>query len=212
MRKFTAALFVAGAINSSLLGLDFDISLSGSKNGLDAFSFSIGEYYRAPQHEILVVQERLSKNDMSVAYFLSRRASRSIDYITKLRIRGDSWWDISVTLGLKPQDVYVVETQKRQGPPYGKAYGYDKNQKKSRLSDIEITELVNVKFLSSYHGVSTDEIIEQRRRGENFVNIDKTYHEKKAQRSEKKSKHEWRGNGKKDKDDKKGEGRGKWRE
>jgi len=212
MKKFTAALLVAGAINSSLLGLDFDISLSGSKNGLDAFSFSIGEYYKAPQREILVVQERLSKNDMSVAYFLARKASRNIDYITKLRVRGDSWWDISISLGLNPRDVYVVKTQKRQGPPYGKAYGYDKNKKKSRLSDGEIAELVNVKFLSAYHGVSADEIIEQRRKGDDFVNIDKNYHEKKAQRSDKKSKREWRGNSKKEKDDKRGNSKGRYRE
>lgn len=207
---------IAGIILLSLFttvnAFEFDIGVSGSKNGLDAFTFSIGDYYRVPQREVLVVQERLSRDDISIAYFLSRKAAKSIDYITRFRMRGDSWWDISISLGLNPQTLYVVQTQKRQGPPYGKAYGYEKNKMKSHLSDGEITELVNVKFLSSYHGVSTDEIIEQRRQGEKFINIDKKYHEQKAKRSDKKEKREWHGNGKKDKDSKKGEGRGRWKE
>lgn len=192
MKKRILTVVMAGALSSSLFGLDFDISLSGSKNGVDAFSFSVGEYYRVPQHEIVVVQKRLPKNDMSVAYFLSRRALKSIDYITALRMRGESWWDISINLGLNPHNIYVVQTQKRYGPPYGKAYGHDKHREDYRLSDDDIAELVNVKFLSNYHGVSADEIIEQRRRGERFINIDQRYHEQRAQRGNKKARREWR--------------------
>lgn len=151
---------------TSVYALDFDIGVSGRDDDVDGFYFSIGNHYNAPREEIYVVERRIPRDEVNIAYFLARESRRNINFITDLRLRGKSWWDISLSLGLNPHNLYVVETYNHYGPPYGRAYGYGHN--KHRLSDREIMELVNVRFLSRYHGISPDEVIERRHRGSHY--------------------------------------------
>lgn len=209
MKISVAGIFLTLSISSSMFAADFDIGLSGTEKGVDSFSFSIGDYYRVPQREVVIATEELSASDISVAYFLAEKVRRSPKYIAKLRMAGSSWWDISINLGLNPEVIYVVETDKRYGPPYGRAYGHKKSRKKLYLDDDAIAELVNVRFLSSYHRVSIDEVIERRRAGEDFRNIDRGYHETK---SKNKHKAEYREDKKKNKSEKREDGRGKNRD
>jgi len=168
--KTTAYAFVlAGTL---LFGSNFDIGVSGSDGKIDGFSLSIGDYYHVPQREVVVVERRIPREEVGVAYYLARHAHRDVGYITDLRLRGQSWWDITVRLGLDPRSVYVVDTRRAYGPPYGKSYGY---AKKHRLHDREIVDLVNVRFLSDYHRISPDEVIERRRGGDHYDRIDRHY-------------------------------------
>lgn len=151
---------------TSAYAFDFDIGVSGRDDDVDGFYFSIGNHYNAPREEIYVVERRIPRDEVNIAYFLARESRRDIKFITDLRLGGKSWWDISLGLGLNPRNLYVVETYNHYGPPYGRAYGYTNN--KHRLSDREIKELVNVRFLSRYHGISPDEVIERRQRGSHY--------------------------------------------
>ena len=168
--KTTAYAFVlAGTL---LFGSNFDIGVSGSNGKIDGFSLSIGEYYQVPEREVVVVERRIPREEVGVAYYLARHSHRDVEYITNLRLRGQSWWDITLRLGLNPRNIYVIDTAHSYGPPYGKAYGYNK---KHRLHDREIVDLVNVRFLSDYHRISPDEVIERRRGGDHYDRIDRHY-------------------------------------
>jgi hypothetical protein len=169
---------IAGIIGTSLGASNFDIGVSGSDQGINGFTFSIGDYYRVPYQEVVVIERSIPRDEMSVVYFLARESHRDARYISNLRLRGISWWDISLRLGLNPRTLYVVDTHRYHKPPYGKAYGYNKN-KKHRLRDAEIVELVNVLFLSDYHRISADEVIDRRRSGERYNRIDEHYRGKK---------------------------------
>lgn len=168
--KTTAYAFVLAG--SLLFGSNFDIGVSGSDGKIDGFSLSIGDYYRVPQQEVIVVERRIPREEVGVAYYLARHAHRDVGFITDLRLRGQSWWDITIRLGLDPRIIYVVDTRRAYGPPYGKAYGY---HKKYRLHDREIVDLVNVRFLSDYHRISPDEVIERHRGGDHYDRIDRHY-------------------------------------
>lgn len=184
MNKIWIAALIAGCVSVSLNGANYDIGISGSDRGVSGFSLSIGDYYHAPSQEIVVIERFVPREEMSVVYFLARKANRDPRYIADLRHRGNSWWDISVRLGLDPYTLYTVDTRRHAGPPYGKAYGYYKEGKHHRLRDTEIVELVNVRFLSSYHGVHVDEVIDRRHRGERYMNIDDAYRGKKFNQRE----------------------------
>jgi len=162
MKKIVSALLLG--FFTVLGAFEFDIGVSGGDRGVDGFYFSIGEYYRVPQTEVVVVERSISRDDVNVAYFLAKKAKRDVKYITELRLNGSSWWDISLRLGLNPHTLYVVDTYNDYGPPYGKAYGYSKKDRDKRLEDGQIVELVNVRFLSEYHGISPDEVIERKRK------------------------------------------------
>ncbi|MDP3266058.1 MAG: hypothetical protein Q8M39_04450 [Sulfuricurvum sp.] len=174
MKQLLCIAVIAGCLSVELSAANYDIGISGSDRGIDGFSLSIGNYYNVPRQEIMVIERSIPREEMSVVYYLANRSHRDARFITDLRLRGISWWDISIRLGLDPRTLYVVESRRYSGPPYGNAYGYDKHNK-YRLRDAEIVDLVNVRFLSDYHHISPDDVIDRRRRGENYNNINEHY-------------------------------------
>jgi hypothetical protein len=180
MKSILSIALIVGCMQGSLYASNFDIGISGSDRGISGFSLSIGDYYRVPAQEIIVIERSIPENETSVVYFLARHSHKTPHYITNLRLRGMSWWDISLHLGLNPSTLYVVDTHRHSGPPYGKAYGYQKEGKHHRLSDLDIVELVNVRFLSSYHGISVDDVIDRRREGQQYMHIDDEFRMKKS--------------------------------
>lgn len=180
MKKVMSIVLLAGCMCGSLNAENFDVGISGSDRGISGFSLSIGDYYRVPTREIIIIERYLPEEDISVIYYLARHSHRSPQYISQLRLNGMSWWNISIHLGLDPHTLYIVDSRRHSGPPYGKAYGYYKEGKNHRLNDAEIVDLVNVKFLSSYHGVSVDDVIDRRARGQRYMHIDDDYRMKKS--------------------------------
>ncbi|MDO9304786.1 MAG: hypothetical protein Q7T77_05625 [Sulfuricurvum sp.] len=172
MKKALYLAFITGILSSSLSASNFDIGVSGSDRGINAFSLSIGDYYRVPQQEVMIIERSIPRDEMSVVYFLARESHRDARYISNLRLRGVSWWDISLRLGLNPRTLYRIDTRRHAGPPYGKSYGYAKNH---HLRDSEIIDLVNVRFLSDYHHISPDDVIDRRRGGERYNRINEHY-------------------------------------
>lgn len=184
MKKAVYAALFAGCLSLSLGAADYSIGISGSERGINGFALSVGNYYRVPQREIMVIERSVPRDEMSVVYLLANRAHLSAQHVADLRMHGDSWWDITLRLGLDPYSLYVVDSDRHSGPPYGKAYGYYKEGKKHRLRDEEIVELANVRFLSKYHRVSVDDVIDRRRGGEQYDRIDEHYRGKKQNREE----------------------------
>ena len=86
-----------------------------------------------------------------------------------------SWWDIGLRLGV-PVEARFVPVKKDPGPPYGKAYGHwQKNGKKSsgkmNLSDADAQNLVAVRMLHEYYGVSVEVAMEWRSSGRDLKKI-----------------------------------------
>ncbi|HZF70849.1 hypothetical protein [Sulfuricurvum sp.] len=173
MNKKLLLVLMSGCVYTSLSATNFDVGISGSDRGINGFSLSIGDYYRVPPQEIVVIERSIPRDEMSVVYYLARESHRDARYISDLRLRGFSWWNITLRLGLDPYRIYVINSHRHFGPPYGEAYGYHNNR--HHLRDAEIVDLVNVRFLSDYHHISPDEVIERRRKGERYMNIDEYY-------------------------------------
>jgi hypothetical protein len=173
-KKIFAATIIA-SIGISVFAADFNLGVSGSDKGITGFALSVGEYYQAPVEEVRVIRRALPSEELSVVYYLARKAHRNPEYVTKMRANGRSWWDITLALGLDPRVIYVVES------PRGHAYGHSKNH---MLKDVEVVEIVNTRFLSSYHKVSADEIYEKRRGGRDYDAIDDDYRGKREHHEE----------------------------
>lgn len=165
----------------------FDAGVSIGEEGIESFYLSVGEYYSVPQREVIVVRERrIPDDEIPVVLFLARRAGVASGVIMDLRLGGKSWLDITLRYGYTPEIFYVPV---KAGPPYGKAYGYHmkkprKAWKKLALTDVEVVDLVNLKFISEHYGYSAEEVIKMRRGGKGFVSIN--YEAKKAKKGKKK--------------------------
>ena len=177
MTKHMQALFILALVLGATLHADrahTQTAISASVQ-IGDFHVAVANYYRVPEREVIVLRERrIPDDEIPVALFIAQRAAVRPATIVDLRLRGDSWWDISVRFGLEP-DVYYVPVAVTPGPPYGKAYGHYKKPRNRWntivLSDADILNLVQLRFLSDHYGVPPEQIIELRRDQRDFLAI-----------------------------------------
>ncbi len=109
-------------------------------------------------------------------------------------------------------EIYYVPVA-RVGPPYGNAYGHYKRHKndyrKVVLADDDVINLVNLRFMSEYHGIAAETVIDRRGRGEKFAVMNDQFREEKRKRDDDRGNGKEKGNDKKEKN--KGQGRGRGR-
>ena len=154
------------------------LGVSADQDGIKGFYLAIGEQYRVPEREVVVVRERnIPDDELPVVFFLASHANVEPGVIVKLRLGGESWMDIALHYKLSPE-IFYVHFDRDPGPPYGRAWGYFHNRErrewgKIRLADDDIVNVVNLKFISERYGYEPDEIVKHRARGENFVAIHK---------------------------------------
>lgn len=173
MKRILLALFVVAglAAPTAQAGLDIDFGATIRIGDSDDLFLSVSaRYFDADRRSIdRVALYYRNPDDLTVALFVARRSGKSADVIHHLRTDGLSWWEISLRLGM-PMDVWFVPVKRDPGPPYGKAYGHWKNHKRDKrhavaLTDGDVRNLVAVRMLHEYYGVSVDVAMEWRSSG-----------------------------------------------
>jgi len=140
------------------------------------FHVAVANYYHVPEREVIVIRERrIPDDEIPVALFIARHAGVPWTSVVDMRLRGASWWDISVRLGVRP-DVYYIPVAVAPGPPYGRALGHYKNKHRKQwstivLTDADVVNLVELRFLSEHYHVAPERIIELRGKDRDFVAI-----------------------------------------
>ncbi len=144
---------------------------------LRGFLLAVGDYYRVPQSEVVIIRKRgIPPYEIPVILFIAKRAHVEPKTITDLRLRGNIWLDIALHYGLGPDLFYVPAGVVVAGPPFGRAYGYYKNKPKKDwktilLSDDDIINLVNLKWVSEHYGYPPGKIIKMLSGSKEFVSI-----------------------------------------
>lgn len=189
---------------------DISAGVSIDEDGLSGFYLSIGEHYQVEEKQIVVIRKQnISDEEMPVVFFLAKRAGVEPGVIVKLRISGKSWMEITADFGLTAE-IFYVPVSRDPGPPYGKAYGHFKNRERATwgeiwLTDTDIVNFVNLRFISEHYDYSTDEIIRMREKGADFVMINTEVKKNKGQAKKEaakfaaEEKDKGKGNGKKKK-------------
>lgn len=214
MKKFViqsaVLLFIISAATAFAQNVSTGISLTDGH--LNGFYFAIGDYYHVPESRVVYVRRHhhIPDEELPVVFFLASRAHVNPQVIIDLRFRRRmSWLDITFHYGLTPEIFYVPVT--RVGPPYGNAYGHFKRHKKNYrrvvLLDDDVINLVNLRFMSEYHRVAPEVVMDRRGRGEKFAvmnsnfraakekNRDNGNNGKKNQKTNGKAKSKGKGNG-----------------
>jgi hypothetical protein len=170
------ALSLANPIGSAHARVDVGMSLE--EEGLRGFYLGVGEYFRVPQREVVVIRERyIPVEEIPVVLLVAQRAHVAPASVIELRRRGSSWLDITIHYGLSPEIYYVrLPATVRVGPPYGKAYGHYKKKprkewKEIYLDDDDVINLVNLKFVSEHYSYPAVEVVKLRSKGKDFVVI-----------------------------------------
>lgn len=156
---------------------DMSAGISFDDDGLRSFYLAVGDFYRVPEREVIVVRERTIPDDeLPVVFFLASRAHVAPGVIVDLRLGGMSWDRITVHFGLGPEIYYVPVAVPVSGPPYGHAYGHYKKHPRNQwskihLSDADVVNLVNLRFISDHMGVPAQDVIKMRGGGKHFSAI-----------------------------------------
>lgn len=180
MRLFICLLvlsLIVGILPAQDTQVDFGISIADGE--LRSFYLGISSHYRIPPRDVVAAKERYRFRDeeLPVVYFLAARARVKPSVIIGLRMGQMSWFDISLRFGLSPEIFFIPLNVEKVGPPYGKAYGYYKKYrpqkawKKIVLTDREVVDLVNLRFISESQNIPPGQVIEMRGKGRSFVNI-----------------------------------------
>jgi hypothetical protein len=145
---------------------------------LSGFSLTVGDYYRIPQWEVIVIRRRgIPPCEIPVVLFIAKRAHVAPEIITDFRLRDNTWLYTTFHFGLGPEIFYVPVGVVVRDPLYGKAYGYYKHKPRKEwktiaLSDNDIINLVNLRMMSEHYGYPPEKIIKMRSEGREFVSID----------------------------------------
>lgn len=179
--KRTLVIFVGAGLLTvmSALAAQVDLGVSVSDGRLRSFYLAVGDHYRVDPRVVVDVRSRyrLLDEELPVVYFLAARAHVAPQVVIDLRLGRMSWLDIALRLRLSPEIFFVPVRLERIGPPYGNAYGYYRNRGRAGdwrglvLADREVVDLVNLRFMSEYHGLGPDEIIGLRGRNKSFVGV-----------------------------------------
>jgi hypothetical protein len=190
MKKLFISLIVLslipGMVAAEETQVDFGISIADGE--LRSFYLAVGSHYSVPPKQVVSVKERyrFRSEELPVVYFLAARARVKPSAVIDLRMNRMSWFDISIRFGLSPEIFFVPLDVEKVGPPYGNAYGYykkyrpQKEWRKIILSDSEVVDLVNLRFISEYQHIPPGQVIEMRGKGRSFVNINEQAKAKKA--------------------------------
>ena len=160
-----------------ILQAQVNVGVSIGEEGLRGFYLAVGDYYKVPEREIVVIKERrIPPEETPVVLIIAAQARVTPSAVIDLRLAGKSWMDISIHLRLSPEIFYVPVKVAVAGPPYGKAYGYFKNKPKKEwnkiiLTDAEIINFINLKFISEHYKHEPEKVIRMRQKGTSFVMI-----------------------------------------
>jgi hypothetical protein len=190
MRKFPVFLLLPILLTSFIAldsRADVNVGISADRDGIKEFHLSIGTHYGVKEREIEKVRARsLPDDEMAVVFFISNRLVVSPIIIADLRLSGMSWMEITLKYGLSPE-IYYVKFASDPGPPYGNAWGhYRKTPRKKwhqiQLGDVDIINLVNLKFLAEKHQCSPEKIVRMKKQGKSFANMHGEFKKAKAEK------------------------------
>jgi hypothetical protein len=189
---FTAiALLVLSFAQPAVAQTQWNLGVSIGNEGVNGFHFSVGEYYRVPEREVLVVRKRgIPDEELPVVFFLATRARVAPGMIIDLRLGGMSWMDITLRHRLSPEIYYVPINGGKIGPPYGNAYGHYKKHPRNewgkvRLPDRDVVNMVNLKFMSEHYGYPPEKVMQMRAEGRKFAAINDSIQKEKHGKNEK---------------------------
>jgi hypothetical protein len=166
-------LALAAAV-PAVAGVSFGVSVGG--RGGDQFYLAVGDYYRVPQNEIVVVRkQRIPDEELPVVFFIAQRGHVAPAKVVKLRRSGKTWMQVALHFGVGPEAFYVAST--RTDGPYGRAYGYYRQNGRDRwgrirLADEDIVNFVNLRFLSDHYRCRPEQVVQWRAEGRGFAQID----------------------------------------
>ncbi len=136
------------------------------------------EFGAKPEVVDQVVDTGLSHDDVVVTFWVAQRAKMSPVRVATIRSQGDTWRDIAHVRSLGPRDFYVMISGNIPSPRYSAImdkFGFSappsNDWNEVPLTDEDINDLINAKFVASAYDYSIFEAMTLRDEGMEFAQI-----------------------------------------
>ena len=164
---FAGAAGAAGALDAA-----------GATDGtIDTFYAALRAYYRVPETEIAAMRKSgISYEELPVVFFIAERARTEMQRVIELRLTNRTWTEIAFRFGLTPDVFYVPLAAAPASAPYSRPYSrYNSRPKREWktvwLTDRDVINLVNLRFISQSSGTPPERVIRMRSEGKTFPEI-----------------------------------------
>lgn len=150
---------------------------AGAQDIRSEYVLSVGDFFEVPIEAVTDLQDvGLEDEELPVALFIAQRARVSPTDVAAMRVDGNSWSDVAAAFGAGPSDFYVMISGKIESRKYAAIMNKFKALPQSQwselpLTDADIVNLVNLKFVYRHHDYSVFEVMAMREVGKSFVRI-----------------------------------------
>lgn len=150
---------------------------------VQGFYLALEDYFRIPEPEIASLTEQgLSYDELPVVFFIAERSQAETERVMEMRMAGRTWTEIAFRLGLTPDVFYVPVTTAVTSAPYNHAYkGYSRKPRREwktvSLTEKDVINLVNLRFLSDNYRCAPEKVIDMRAAGKTFLQINEAIRE-----------------------------------
>jgi hypothetical protein len=148
---------------------------------------ALSKYFEIQHDSVLqLVDLGISSIDIPVTIIVARDNKVTSHRIAEVRRAGNSWMDILTARGVSPEIFYFLLMGEIESKTYTPIFAKFDTTAKSQwesiiLSDGEIRDLVNLKFIYSHYDYSVFEVMKLRDSGVGFVEINSLVAQKKQE-------------------------------
>lgn len=170
-----------GTAKSFLLILFFLIAWGFTARALaveDNFHLALADYFRVSEEQITDVKNSgISDEELPVVFFIAQRTNLGPEAVTTVHSGGLNWMQVAYHFRLNPWIFYTfLPGDTTAHTFFEKIYEEYKNpNNKMNLTDKDMVNLTNLKFLSEYYGRDPKEIVGKRTSGKTFQEINEDY-------------------------------------
>jgi hypothetical protein len=139
-------------------------------------------YFRVSEDQVKLCEEaNVSDEEIPVVFFIAQRAGVDPQAVLALHAEGLAWMQVAYHFELNPRMFFTsLSANSPAHSPYEKSYGYYKSHAgRVSLSDADMVNWVDLKFLSEHYGYDPQEIVQMRTDGKTFGAINSYYADKK---------------------------------
>lgn len=167
---------------AALLGLA--LILAGGFSGParaeeDNYQSALMDVFRVTEQDVTdALNSGVKKEELPIVFFIAQRGHLESLAVTGARSSGLSWMETAFHFHLNPSVFYTALTRPddMEHTPLEKVYqAYRNPGGKIRLTDQEMVDLVNLKFLSEFYRRDPKEIMQKRSSGKTFGEINGEY-------------------------------------
>jgi hypothetical protein len=146
--------------------------LSGSGN--DGYPTAMESYFRIDSDQVnALLKKNIPAEEVPVVLFMAQRTGLDPAAVAGVHASGLNWMQTAWHFRINPWFFYTpLDSKAVERTPYERAYGYYlSHSNKVNLTDPDIVNLVNLKFISEQYGCLPLNVVQMRSSGKTFQEI-----------------------------------------